>query len=145
MSIQRKGFVYKLLVSRASNSLCARFQELTKRQYNENIIVNNKKKISSDGECVCWIVFFWHSYDGYIVWLPENINLCPSKTFLNENLQQLNMLLKKAYQAGKTFDKLREKIWRMFNVLNKGNNCIMSDENLMCWSSLTRMRFFNNM
>ena len=38
-----KGFVYRLLVSRASNTLCVRFQKLTKRIFQEYIVVRDRK------------------------------------------------------------------------------------------------------
>ena len=121
---QGKGFVYKLLVSRASNSICARFQELTKRHYNEYIIVREKKKSAMMENVLVEAHIFNHSYDGYIVRLPDNNNPCLSKTFSTVELQQLNILLKKAYQAGKTFDELREKIGGMLDGSNQGKNCL---------------------
>ena len=127
---QGKGFVYKLLVSRASNSICARFQELTKRHYNEYIIVREKKKSALMENVFVETHIFNHSYDGYIVRLPDNQKISMSKTFSSEELQQLNILLKKAYQAGKTFDELRDKIGSLLEASSKGNNCIHSFINL---------------
>ena len=38
-----KGCIYKLIVTRASNSICDHFQHLTQRRYDEYIVVRDKK------------------------------------------------------------------------------------------------------
>ena len=40
---QGKGFVYKLIVNRASDSLCDRLQSMTQRLYSEYIVVRDRK------------------------------------------------------------------------------------------------------
>ena len=62
-----KGFVYKLLVSRASNTVCVRLQKLTTRRFGEYIIVRDRKskKIAESGNIVQHT--FKNNYHGYIV------------------------------------------------------------------------------
>ena len=67
-----KGFVYKLLVSRASNTVSVRFQKLTERMFGEYIIVRDRKskRIAS---CANKVQHTFHNnYQGYIVKLQQD-------------------------------------------------------------------------
>ena len=62
-----KGFVYKLLVSRASNTICVRLQKLTERLFGEYIVVRDRKskKIANSGRIIEHT--FNNTFHGYIV------------------------------------------------------------------------------
>ena len=90
-SRQGKGFVYRLLVSRASNTLCTRFQALTQRCHDEYIIVRDRTVQQDIPGHIVQKHVFNHLYKGAIVRLPrkkENKNM-----FTNEEFKELNSLL----------------------------------------------------
>ena len=78
-SIKRtgKGFVYKLLVNRASNTLCVRFQNFCQRLNNEYIIVRDKKHVVKSQTYNVIPHIFNGTYRGYIMRGREPSEVCP--------------------------------------------------------------------
>ena len=94
-----KGFVYKLLVNRASNTVCVRLQKLTERMFGEYIIVRAKKnRKTACSENIVEHVFN-NNYRGYIVRF-RNGNACGKRTLSSEDADKINEYVLKAVQMG---------------------------------------------
>ena len=107
-----KGFVYKLLVNRASNTVCVRFQNLTQRMFGEYIIVRDKKnRKTAFSENIVEHVFN-NNYRGYIVRFG-NENAFESKSLKKEEKEKIEKYALKAVQIGIPV----ENIFRMFDQL----------------------------
>ena len=116
---QGKGFVYKLLVSRASNTLCSRFQALTLRYHEEYVIVRNRAKHQTiPGQIVNQHIFN-HLYKGAIIRRQEKT--MKDKCFNNEEFLELNKLLCEANKKGFTFDELRSLLQNVDKDSRSGN------------------------
>ena len=61
-----KGFVYKLIVNRASNSLCERLQNMSQRVYNEYVVVRDRKVKKFGNECELQAYTFNYRFPGYL-------------------------------------------------------------------------------
>ena len=115
-----KGFVYRLLVSRASNTLCVRFQSLTRRVRREYIIVRDRKikRIENNSNIVRHT--FNKHYDGYIIKL-DNANDDIADKMIQKNMLIMNQLVKQALKNGTTF----ETIFKFLNMeIEKGSKGI---------------------
>ena len=99
-----KGFVYRLLVSRASNSICFRLQTLTQRVFQEYVVVRDRK-IKKFGEGYSLEPYtFNHRFSGYIC---KTITTTSSSTSTKEEeteLSKLASLLGEAKSNGVSFD-----------------------------------------
>ena len=84
-----KGFIYRLLVSRASNTLCVRFQNLTKRIRGEYVIVCDRKiKRTENNSNIVRHTFNKHYY-GYVIKLEDKANTDDEITQKNETITLL--------------------------------------------------------
>ena len=94
-----KGFVYKLLVSRASNTICVRLQKLTERMFGEYIIVRDKRNKKT--ACAENIIehTFNINYRGYIVRF-RNEDAYGKKTLSREDVVKINGFVLKALHKG---------------------------------------------
>ena len=96
-----KGFVYRLLVSRASNTLCVRFQKLTKRVFKEYIIVRDRKGSRiPNAESLEEYTFNKH-FHGYIVRLKDHADFASNK-LTKEQTMRINKLVENALNKGAT-------------------------------------------
>ena len=103
-----KGCIYKLLVSRASNTICVRFQHITLRDHGEYVIVRDKKK-----ECVMkgYTVIkhvFNHNYNGYIVRKSDVIVKESDECLSCEEKQTLIHLVNEVIKSGKSFENITQ-------------------------------------
>ena len=94
-----KGFVYKLLVSRASNTVSVRFQKLTERMFGEYIIVRDRKskRIASCANTVQHT--FHNNYHGYIVKFQQDAKSNGS-SLSSEDETKICGYVKKALEKG---------------------------------------------
>ena len=97
-----KGFVYKLIVNRASNSLCERLQNMSQRVYNEYVVVRDRKVKKFGNEYELQAYTFNYRFPGY---------LCKKKTCSvvdknnnNTEMSRVMSLLEVAKSKGVTFD-----------------------------------------
>ena len=120
LSRKGKGFAYRLLVSRASNTICVRFQNLTQRYYREYIIVRDRKKESLLSENNVIHYTFNHNYRGYIVRCKNRPKLdeylllsCSEKTTITN-------LVCKAMKNGRSFESITELLQSYGKTTNNG-------------------------
>lgn len=117
-----KGFVYKLIVSRASNSISDRLQGLTERMYNEYIVVRNKSVKKFGNECHIIPYTFNHRFPGYIcVSKSSNMEsqLCFRSETNEEKMKLINMLDYKL-KNGVSYEKLYKAISNIQEPADKG-------------------------
>ena len=109
-----KGFVYKLLVSRASNTVCVRFQKLTERLYKEYIIVRDRKskKIADAGTIVHHT--FNKNYHGYIVKFEDQIHNDDNNLLSDENRNKICRYVTNALQRGIDIQKVFQVLENMY-------------------------------
>ena len=100
-----KGFVYRLLVSRASDTICNRLQSITRRCHQEYVIVRERTQFQALEGQVLQKHVFNHLYKGAIVRLRK-MEETKSKSFSNEEFMELNKLLCKANRKGVTYEEL---------------------------------------
>ena len=120
-----KGFVYKLLVSRASNTLCVRFQKLTRRLFRQYVIVRDRqfKRLTENSEIEKRR--FNLNYDGYVIKL-DNYNNEMEKQMHLEYMPKINSMIRKALDNGNTYDAILDHLRVLTgNNAHKGN-CIYS-------------------
>ena len=113
-----KGFVYRLLVSRASNTLCVRFQNLTKRILGEYVIVRDRKiKRTEDNSNIVRHTFNKHYY-GYVIKL-ENTSKSDDEITQN-NMTQMTHLVKQAVAKGTSFETIFDFLKAQIDKQKKG-------------------------
>ena len=115
-----KGFVYRLLVSRASNTICVRFQKLTKRLYKEYIIVRDRKfnRIADATDIVEHM--FNKSYHGYIIKLNGHAGTIHASLTPNKK-EQVHVLVEKALENGVSFDTVIQVLQNLTIKYKQGN------------------------
>ena len=107
-----KGFVYKLLVNCASNTVCVRFQKLTERMFGEYIIVRDKKNRKTALSENIIEHRFNNNYKGYIVRF-RNENVGANTNLMREDKEKIERYTLKAVQMGIPV----QNIFRMFEQL----------------------------
>ena len=108
-----KGFVYKLLVSRASNSIGDRLQSFTEKTFKEYILVRDKKtkKFQSE-QYECIPQMFNHRFPGYICRRIEQIHTLSSLDITLDQTSKLVNLAESKIKVGISFE-------RIYNVLKQ--------------------------
>ena len=102
-----KGFVYRLLVSRASNTICVRLQNITQRMFNEYVISRDRSTKSNDKinfEVINYT--FNQSYHGYIVRRLNNESDKGNKILSQKQKFHIMELVNKALQKGTTYENI---------------------------------------
>lgn len=101
-----KGFVYKLIVSRASNSLCERLQNMSQRIFNEYVVVRDRriKKFGDEYELKPYT--FNYRFKGYIC--KKKAYNSTSKNNSNDEYSEMISLIESAKSKGVTFDIFRD-------------------------------------
>ena len=101
-SIKRtgKGFVYKLLVNCASNTLFVWFQNFCQRLNNEYIIVQDKKHVVKSQTYNVIPHIFNVTYQGYIMRGREPSEVCPDDILSSEDKTCVIALVSEAVQKG---------------------------------------------
>ena len=110
-----KGFVYRLLVSHASNSICFRLQTLTQRVFQEYVVVRDRK-MKKFGEGYNLEPYtFNHRFSGYICKTIASTTPSTNTTTKEEDteLTKLASLLKEAKSNGVSFHSLYETMKRL--------------------------------
>ena len=109
-----KGFVFRLLVSRASNTLCVRFQKLTRRLFRQYVIVCDRqfKRLSKNSDIESRQLN--KNYHGYVIKLDS----CQDeiKKTHQENMAKLNEVVCKALLHGKTFQSILDHVRKLTKV-----------------------------
>ena len=98
-----KGFVYKLLVNRASNTICVRFQQLTQNLYKEYVIVREKRKKKNLEKSIVVPHTFNHNFQGYIVRFENYKSVVNESILCKTEKDTLIQLACAAIKNGKTF------------------------------------------
>ena len=113
-----KGFVYRLLVSRASNTLCVRFQNLTKRILGEYVIVRDRKiKRMENNSNIVRHTFNKHYY-GYVIKLENKTKNDDEVT--KENMSKVNRLIEQAIARGTSFETIINFLQERIDEKTKG-------------------------
>lgn len=117
-----KGFVYKLIVSRASNSICDRLQGITAKNHQEYILVRNKKiKKFGNKEYNCMPYVFNHRFPGYVCRL-KSLDVPEDNGILTvPQRAQIEKLIRRRLNCGDTFDDILYSIRVALETRNKGN------------------------
>ena len=110
-----KGFAYKLLVNRASNTICVRFQQLTQNLYQEYVMVRERKDKQGIKQTAVVPYTFNHSYQGYVVQCADKYNPGARNILSKEEREALIRSACKAISNGKT-------IVGIINVIDKYGN-----------------------
>ena len=118
---QGKGFVYKLLVSRASNTLCVRFQHQTLRLFNEYVIVRDKKKEDRFQNFDVIPHVFNLSYKGYIMRSKNSMNTIEDDVLSSDDKTTVLNLVRLALKNGQSFETIKWHLKNGFNVTSEGN------------------------
>ena len=129
---QGKGFVYRLIVSRASNTICTRFQTLTQRHYQEYVIVRDKSKYTDVPGQVIEKCLFNHCYKGYIVRL-NNETSSNTKMLTNEQFHYINNLVKKSVEYGTTYGELKRMLETSIQKAKEGTYITLSELIFVCF------------
>ena len=127
---QGKSCVYRLIVNRASNTLCTRFQALTQRCHQEYIIVRGRAGHQDVPGHIVQKHVFNHLYNGAIVRLRNEKT--HQKMFTNEQFKELNNLLFEAHSNGFTYDELRMLLKNLVGNMSQGK---ILDYNLQIYVS----------
>ena len=108
-SVKRKGkgFVYKLLVNRASNTLCVRFQKLSLRLHNEYVIVRDKKLEDKHETFNIVPHVFNYSYRGYIMRCRRENDKEQTCYVTIQEQNAVIGLVKKAIEHGETIENIK--------------------------------------
>ena len=119
-SIKRKGkgFVYKLLVNRASNTLCVRFQKLSLRLHNEYVIVRDKKLEEKHQHYDIIPHVFNNTYRGYIMKNKSRSNVIDDISL--EEQSSVMGLVRKAIEHGETIASIKAILNNCIKHKNKG-------------------------
>ena len=113
-----KGFVYRLLVSRASNTLCVRFQNLTKRILGEYVIVRDRKiKRMENNSNIVRHTFNKH-YFGYVIKLANKTKGDEETT--QRNMTNINRLIEQAVAKGTSFETIFAFLQEQIDKKSKG-------------------------
>ena len=122
-SVKRKGkgFVYKLLVNRASNTICVRFQKLSLRLYNEYVIVRDKKIEDKRQNFDIIPHVFNLSYRGYIMQSKQSNGNLKSDELSVEDKTSVLDLVRKAVQCGETVETIKTILQNHIDEKMKGN------------------------
>lgn len=111
-----KGFVYRLLVSRASNSICFRLQTLTQRVFQEYVVVRDRKMKKFGEEYELEPYTFNHRFNGYICkTIASTSSSNPTKEKKTE-VSKLASLVKVAKRNGVSFDSLYHTMSRLVHT-----------------------------
>ena len=129
-SIKRKGkgFVYKLLVNRASNTLCVRFQKLSLRLHNEYVIVRDKKLEEKQDLYNIIPHVFNNTYRGYIMRSKKHNNDLDDDISLEDQSSLMN-LVRKAIEHGETIASIKAILNNCIKHGNKGKKCVIYNIN----------------
>ena len=113
-----KGFVYRLLVSRASNTLCVRFQNLTKRILGEYVIVRDRKiKRMENNSNIVRHTFNKHYY-GYVIKLENKTQ--GDEVTTKQNMTKVHRLIEQAVAKGLSFETIFEFLQTQIDKKSKG-------------------------
>ena len=116
-----KGFVYRLLVSRASNTICVRLQNLTQRMFSEYIISRDRSTKSNDKTNFEVINYtFNQSYHGYIVRRLNNDLICQNNTLNNKQKFHVMESVHNAIQKGCTYEHVLGVLCALTSETEKG-------------------------
>ena len=116
-----KGFVYKLIVSRASNSICDRLQGITLKTHKECILVRNKKanKFGNKGyEFIPYV--FNHRFSGYVCQLKSNIEQPCEEQMSESQKKQILDLVENRLVSGYSYDEIYGFMQRTLKCEDKG-------------------------
>ena len=115
-----KGFVYKLIVQRASNSLCERLQNMSQRIMNEYVVVRDRKikKFGDNYQLETYV--FNYRFKAYLCRLKESYEDEHAISIPNNDMTNIM----KVVQAGK------KKGMTMMDILN-GMKKMVSDYNVV--------------
>ena len=128
---QGKGFVYRLLVSRASNTICTRFQTLIQRNYHEYVIARDKTRYTDVPGQVIEKFLFNHCYKGYIVRLNNETN-CNKRMLTNEKFYSINKLVRNTVECGTTYEELKRMLENLIHEAEQGTYIELSRFKIVC-------------
>lgn len=116
-----KGFVYKLIVSRASNSIGDRLQKFTEKVFKEYLLVRDKKVKKFDKECHdCIPHVFNHRFQGYICKKKE-LQDNTSNTEINfDQYSRLVQLVESKIKSGVSFETMYTYLEKKLNDMANG-------------------------
>ena len=114
-----KGFVYKLIVTRASGSLCERLQNMSQRLYKEYVVVRDRKvkKYGENYEMESYV--FNYRFQGYLCKFKEASDTIEDAELDDSEVAKVTTIVKRAKAKGMTFEKVYNVIE---NALNDSNN-----------------------
>ena len=122
-----KGFVYKLIVSRASNSIGDRLQKFTEKIFSEYLLVRDKKikKFEKEGyECIPHV--FNHRFQGYICRQKISQENTSNSEITIDQTTKLLELVDKTMQNGLTFDTIYTYLQKKLKELENGKFFIVA-------------------
>ena len=114
-----KGFVYKILVSRASNTVCVRFQRLTRRIFKQYVIVRDRQVKRLSENLTIESRRFNINYDGYVIKF-DNFDEIERNEHLN-NVPMINDEISKALKNGHTYETILKHIKLLTTNNDEGN------------------------
>ena len=120
-SVKRKGkgFVYKLLVNRASNTLCVRFQKLTLRLHSEYVIVRDKKLEDKHQTFNIIPHVFNYSYQGYIMRCRTNNDKERNDCMSYQDQTAVMCMVKTAIGYGESIENIKVLLQRCIDSARK--------------------------
>ena len=101
-----KGFVYKLIVTRASGSLCERLQNMSQRLYREYVVVRDRKVKKYGDNYVMESYVFNYRFQGYLCKFKEAMDTNVDTELDDNELAKVTTILKRAKAKGMTFDEV---------------------------------------
>ena len=119
-----KGFVYKLLVNRASNTLCVRFQHLSQRLHNEYVIVRDKNQVMKLQNYNIISHVFNGSYRGYIMRKKEDSDIKVDGILTTEDENSIVNLVRAAIKEGHNIKDITDVLKSFVSDSNKGKKRI---------------------
>ena len=117
-----KGFVYKLIVTRACNSLCERLQNMSQRLFGEYVIVRDRKIKKFGDEYVIEKYIFNHRFKGYLCKRKKTSDAELISNTGESEVTKLAELIEYAKSKGMTFEYFQNvmtKVIEQYNVDGK--------------------------
>ena len=99
-----KGFVYKLIVNRASDSICNRLQSMTQRLYGEYVVVRDRKLKKYGEEYQLRDYTFNYRFAGYLCEKKKGYDHNDGHKRNNTEVIRMMALLEEAKKKGTTFN-----------------------------------------
>ena len=114
-----KGFVYKLIVTRASGSLCERLQNMSQRLYREYVVVRDRKVKKYGDNYVMENYVFNYRFQGYLCKFKDINNEKDNDNHKDTEIAKITSIVKEAKANGMSFEEIYNVIQ---NALTESNN-----------------------